>query len=218
MVNRTTPPTIDVLTGVQAVAAGYWHTCALMTTGGVRCWGDNAYGVGQLGDGTGVSSTNLPTADVLTDVKAIAARGMHTCVLMTSGGVRCWGDNMDGQLGDGTTTDRSTPPTTDAITDVNAIATGQFHTCALTVTGGVRCWGDNGNGELGYDPILGSKLAPTRTDILSNVQDIAAGFSHNCAVMTSGNLRCWGMNDTGQLGDGTTSDNSTPTPVVGFCN
>src|SRR5512142_802985 len=76
---------------VIAVIAGFGHTCALRSNGGVGCWGRNL--LGQLGDGTTTSSSTPPTSDVLAGVKAIAAGSSHTCALMDSGGVRCWGDN-----------------------------------------------------------------------------------------------------------------------------
>jgi alpha-tubulin suppressor-like RCC1 family protein len=116
--DRSTP-TADVLTSVAAITTGQSHTCALTTSGGVRCWGWNNEGpasavhacgafipvfveswsyfaVVQLGDGT-VTARNTPSADVLTDVAAITAGGGHTCALTTSGGVRCWGNNFRGQ-------------------------------------------------------------------------------------------------------------------------
>jgi alpha-tubulin suppressor-like RCC1 family protein len=71
---------------------------------------------------------------------------------LASGGVRCWGENIQGQLGDGTTTNRSIPPTSDVLSGVAAIAAGNAHTCALMTTGGIRCWGANGDGRLGILP------------------------------------------------------------------
>jgi len=135
-VNRSTPPSSDVLTDVQAIAAGEYHTCALTQTGGVRCWGDNQYG--QLGDGSTVNSSTPPSSDVLTGVQAIATGEINTCALMQTGGIRCWGYNFD-----------LSPPTNDALTGVKAIAAGFNHTCALMQTGGVRCWGDDVYGQLG---------------------------------------------------------------------
>jgi alpha-tubulin suppressor-like RCC1 family protein len=221
--SRPTPPPTDVLTGVQAIATGFNHTCALMTTGGVRCWGYNR--LGELGDGTTTSRATPPPTDVLTGVQAIAAGGGHTCALVTTGGVRCWGSNSHGQLGDGTWASRSTPPTTDVLTEVQAIATGVSHACALMTTGGVRCWGANTvvqsiegwqtivTGQLG-DGTTTDRSTPPTTDALSGARAIAAGRYHPCALTTTGGVRCWGDNSSGQIGAGS---HSNPTPVLGIC-
>jgi alpha-tubulin suppressor-like RCC1 family protein len=221
--------------GVKAIAAGYAHTCALMTTGGVRCWGSNQWG--QLGDDTSLGSyrSTPPSTDVLTGVEAIVTGAMHTCALMTTGGVRCWGENSSGQLGDGTTTyAETTPPTSDVLTGVQGVAAAGVkgytvsggHTCALMTTSGVRCWGSNQWGQLGDGTTTG-RLTPPSSDLLTGVQAIAAAGvynvqstvagGHTCALMMTGSVRCWGWNYFGQLGDGTTIDRSTPTPVQGIC-
>ena len=95
--------------GVAAIAAGWYHTCALTTGGAVSCWGDNTYG--QLGDGsTEERPAPVPVAGLSTGVAAIAAGGFHTCALMeATGGVKCWGSNSDGQLGRGTFEPSDTP-------------------------------------------------------------------------------------------------------------
>jgi len=195
----------------KAIAAGFNHTCALTTAGGVRCWGDNSSG--QLGDGTSANSRSAASdTDVLTGVSAVAAGYLYTCAVMTTGGVRCWGDNYSGQLGDGTTTNNSTPPSTDVLAGAQALALagGSEYTCALMTAGGVRCWGDNYNSALG-DGTTNSRFAPPDTDVLTGVQAIATGDSHACALMTTGGVRCWGVNSSGQLGDGT-GTYSEPTP------
>jgi alpha-tubulin suppressor-like RCC1 family protein len=147
---HTTPPATDVLTNVYSIVAGYNDTCALLWTGGVRCWGDNEWG--QAGEGnTGMCTTlclTPPATDALSGAKAIAA-STATCALMTTGGVRCWGDNDLGQLGDGTDVYLSSPPLTDVLSGVQAIAMGGDHACALMTTSGVRCWGLNDSGQLG---------------------------------------------------------------------
>jgi alpha-tubulin suppressor-like RCC1 family protein len=95
---------------VTAIAAGGSHTCALTTAGAVQCWGSNASG--QLGNNS-TTNSQLPVAvtGLSSDVTAIAAGQSHTCALMTSGAVQCWGDNEDGQLGNNSTTNSSVPVT-----------------------------------------------------------------------------------------------------------
>lgn len=146
-------------------------------------------------------------------VQSIAGGYYHTCVLTTDGGVRCWGFNMYGQLGDGTNTDRYAPDKTDVLTGVQAIASGGMHVCALMMSGGVKCWGFNEAGQLG-DGSTTSHSTPvdvvTPSGLLAGVRAIAAGYEHTCVLMMNGGLRCWGLNTSGQLGDGTTTGRFTP--------
>ena len=215
--NRLTPTAVSGLeSGVTAVAAGQNHTCALTTAGGVVCWGDNYYG--QLGDGTTTQRlTPTPVSGLTSGVTAVAAGGTHTCALTSGGGVVCWGQNWNGQLGDGTTTNRATPASvSDLASGVTAITTGYYHACALTASGDVRCWGDNYYGQLG-DGTRTRRTTPTAvTGLASGVVAVAGGHNHNCALTASRGVQCWGNNDSGQLGDGTTTWRSAPTPVTGL--
>jgi alpha-tubulin suppressor-like RCC1 family protein len=215
---RHQPPAADVIDGVQAMSAAFDHTCALMATGGVRCWGNNW--VDQLGDGTTTDCPIPPTADVLGSAMAVSTGANHTCALMATGGVRCWGHDVYGQLGDDPQTldgsDRLSPPATDVLNGAQAVSAGVDYTCALMTAGGFRCWGSNLDGQLGLGAGLRQATPPT-TDVLGAVQALATGNGHACVLMTTGGVRCWGRNDDGQLGDGTTIRRATPpaTDVLG---
>ena len=146
----------------------------------------------------------------MTGVQAMALGWNHTCVLTTSGGVRCWGDNSYGQLGNPNQLLTHTPPTADVLTGVAAVSTGDNHTCALLTTGGMRCWGDNQYGQLGRGTGSITQATPPTSDVLQDVQAMAAGGGHTCALTKSGGVRCWGSNEYGQLGDGTLTNRLVP--------
>lgn len=182
--------------------------------GGVDTSGspDGAVGACSVGGPTAAADAGLAACPSgALDIDRISAGGVHTCAVMISGGLRCWGDNLRGQLGDGTTVDRLSPPPTDTFVGVKTVAMGSYHTCVLTRSGGVRCWGDNQYGQLG-DGSTAARNSPPPADVLTGVQSIAAGHYHTCAVMSSGGVRCWGSNTDGQLGDGSTTQRNSPPP------
>ena len=204
------------LDGVLKISAGPEHTCALFDTGGVKCWGKNYYG--QLGDG---STENriipLEVSGLSSDVIDISSGYHHTCTLLAAGGVMCWGRNSEGQLGDGSTENKSTPVSVSGLSsEVTAISSGNFHTCALLVTGGVKCWGYNGEGQVG-DGTTVNRITPIHVSgLTSGVLSISSGGNHSCALIESGDVKCWGYNAYGQLGDGTTTDSVYPITVSGL--
>lgn len=201
---------------VTAITAGASYSCALTVGGGVKCWGFNYYG--QLGNNG--NTTQLSPVDVvgLTEgVLAISAGDIHTCALMSSGGVKCWGNNTYGGLGDGTTVPKSIPVDVVGLdNNIVAISAGNNYTCALTNYGGVKCWGYNGNGNLGDGTTAPSVVAVEVVGLSSGVTKVDAGLNDTCAVLNTGGVKCWGANTYGMLGDGTTNRATTPVDVVGL--
>jgi alpha-tubulin suppressor-like RCC1 family protein len=200
--------------GVTAIAAGVRHSCGL-TGGGVKCWGYNRYG--QLGDGTtGRRRVPVDVFGLGGGVTAIAVGWDYSCALTSAGGVKCWGHNGSGRLGDGTTLDRWTPVDVSGLSSgVTAIAAGGGHSCALTKSGGVKCWGGNGGGRLGDGTTLDRWTPVDVAGLGAGVTAITAGLAHSCALTSSGGVKCWGANVAGALGDGTTTNRSTPVGVRG---
>ncbi|MDP1834097.1 MAG: hypothetical protein Q8L11_04185, partial [Candidatus Moranbacteria bacterium] len=159
-------------------------------------------------------------------VTQIASGGYHTCALKNDGTVFCWGSNSYGQLGDNSTTQRLVPVQVvgaggvGMLSDVSQIEAGYYYTCALKNDGTVFCWGYNGTGQLGDNTII-QKLTPTQVlgvggvGTLADINQIAIGNAHTCALKNDNSVFCWGQNTDGQLGDSTIVQKLTPVQVLG---
>lgn len=228
---RKNPVDVFGLTsGVSAIAAGWDHTCALLNTGGVKCWGQNAHG--EVGNGTRTDALKpVAVTGLSSGVAAVSAGFDHTCALLNSGSMQCWGNNATGEIGDGTATSRKTPKSVFGLSSVASISAGYNHTCAVTTGGGAKCWGNNDSGELG-DGTTTTRYNPTNVyRSTSGVDMISAGgwkrAGLTCLLTTSGATKCFGANHGvsglepivshgGQIGDGTTVDRHIPITVRGL--
>jgi alpha-tubulin suppressor-like RCC1 family protein len=164
----------------------------------------------------------------------------HSCALLASGAVRCWGENYYGELGNGTFTDAHTPVNVIGITNATAVAAGGSSSCALLATGAIRCWGlgwgripvtapeisnaiaiTMGSNRIFATPRGGliksvSASGPTRVrGAVAAPLKVAAGATHACALLADGALRCWGANNVGQPGNRRTTGSNWPVNVIG---
>jgi alpha-tubulin suppressor-like RCC1 family protein len=232
----TKPHAVGGLAKVAAVAAGYGHTCARLTSGKVACWGYNAYGQignGKIGKDYGSNAAAKETTPVLVpqlnDATRIWAGGFNTCVRRKSGQTWCWGLNNYGQLGTGSTggdkgSYQSKPKHATQLSDASLIQGQIWHACGLLKGGALGCWGTAfhgalGNGESGA---LKSYGKPVKPKVPGPVRDLSGGAlsltsgstAHSCALNDAGEVWCWGRNDFGQLGAKQAGHSALPVKVL----
>ena len=210
-----TTPTLTSNLGRTAVAlsSGGAHTCAILDNGAVSCWGRGSDG--QLGNG-GTSDKTTPTltSNLGRTAVALSSGGAHTCAILDNGSVSCWGADYSGQLGNGAMSGKSTPTLTSSLgtgRTAVALSSGYIHTCAILDNGAVSCWGNGNYGKLGNGG-TSTKTTPTLTSNLGRTAvALSSGAFHTCAILDNGDVSCWGLGGDGQLGNGGTSDKTTPT-------
>jgi alpha-tubulin suppressor-like RCC1 family protein len=251
VINRDVPvaPSLPSGVTVTAVSAGREHSLALLSNHTVMAWGANGYG--QLGDGT-TNDSDVPVAVDLSSlvpgdtVTAVSAGAGGSLALLNTGEVIAWGDNEEGQLGNGTTVSHSDVPeavcalastgscslgASNALTGVQAVSSGADHSLALLSNHTVVAWGYNYVGELGDGSTSGPETCygggacsrrPVAVSGLSAVKAVSAGWFHSLAVLDTGEVRSWGGNGDGDLGDGNSTSNSdvpvTVCAVTGPCS
>ena len=219
--NAPSSTAIDLGTGRTAVAvsAGSYHACAILDNGELKCWGDDWKG--QLGDGgsnLAISAPSSTAIDLGTGRTAIAvdAGGRHTCAILDNGDMICWGWDSKGQLGDGgSNSERNSPSNSTTINlgtgrTAVAVSTGAEYTCAILDNGELKCWGHDQYGQLGNGGPLADTDAPSTTAINLGTSlgtsrtavAVVAGEYHACAILDNGEMKCWGRDNAGQLGDG----------------
>ncbi|MGA1149283.1 MAG: fibronectin type III domain-containing protein, partial [Ilumatobacteraceae bacterium] len=230
-------PVVDLGTGrsARAIATGAAHSCAVLDDGTVKCWGlndDGQLGVGDTdarGDDPDEMGDALPAVQLnLADgvrVTGLVAGDAHTCALLSTGAVQCWGSGANGRLGSGDENSRGDEPgemgTSLTAVDLGsgrtakALAAGGSHTCALRDTNDVVCWGVGATGRLGTgseDDVgdaageMGSALTPVPLGTGRTALALSAGAAHTCAVLDDFSMKCWGSGGNGRLGTGNQND------------
>lgn len=216
--DSATPATIpNLTTQVLSVVGGYEHICATTVASDVRCWGVNTYG--QLGDGTFNNIRWIPVVAIATGAAQVAVGGTTTCARMNDGTVKCWGLHHGNASPAG---EVLTPTTVSGLTGVTDIAAGDSHFCVVT-GGQIKCWGSNVYGQFGNNTTTSSKTPVTTLgNLSSNALRVYAGLSYTCGLKddsgyipnpSPSRMLCWGRNNRGQLGDGTSTDRLLPNYV-----
>jgi alpha-tubulin suppressor-like RCC1 family protein len=203
--------------------AGDFQACAIDTGHALWCWGNNV--LGQLGVASTDEQISVPmrvgTANDWTKVTVggwggafpeLDLRLANACGIR-AGKLSCWGTNLYGQIGNTNSAPIGTLVQVGTASDWTDVSAGAFSTCGTRARGALYCWGTNLDGEIG-DGTNTTQLTPTREATNSTWKQVALGLGAQvCAIRVDGALFCWGNNDTGEVGDGTTTDRNTPTEV-----
>lgn len=204
------PVNVEGIKNVSKISIGENFTCVLKE-GIPYCWGqDDFYSLGTPYAGPMRTAPGI-VPDVTNASDISTGRG-HTCTLLNDQTVKCWGRNDLGQIGMGSYFPASSPLTVQ-IQDVKQLATGGDHVCAVKNDNTVWCWGNNSRGQLGQvRGVYQTSAVPMQVNI-ADVDKVTAGMNHSCALKFNGSMHCWGANDLGQLGNGTTVDSDSPVGV-----
>jgi hypothetical protein len=224
-------PAVDLGADAVGIAAGWYHACAVLVGGSLKCWGRNTYGALGLGDtahrgdGPGEMGDHLPTVSLGSGetVVSVTLGDLYSCALLASHKLKCWGKNYNGQLGQGDTIARGDGPGEmgDALPEVllgsgfvvEQAAAGVNHTCAVSEAGTLKCWGLNTYGQLGLEDTqtrgdgpgeMGDSLPAVSLGTGLSAVRVTAGYGATCVQLTGGQMKCWGLGSYGTLGLGDT--------------
>ncbi len=212
-VDSAVPLAIPGLASGTSIMLGRLRICAVQMDKTLKC-----YGKGPLGDGTWNDFTTPKAVPGLTNVLdgGTILELERAGFAIVDGGVKGWGTNYFGQLGTGSTGEQLAPVS--AFSFATQISFLNSHTCARLASGGVRCVGSNDTGQLGKGSIStgGPVLVPIDVPGITGARNVCTGQYFSCAALADKTVRCWGLNDRGQLGDGTTTDHYSQAPVMGI--
>ncbi len=200
---------------VEQVSVAGANTCAVTVEGEVFCWGAGT--AGQLGRPAEDGDSDTPVEVALPAPALQVSVGQeHACALLTTGRVRCWGNPGGGRLGDGTELSHDAPVEVVDLDRVVEIGVGAQFSCARRSGGAVLCWGRGRRGQLGNGESVGAVLSPTLVVDVDDAVSLSVGNHHSCVLAADGTTRCWGSNETGQVGNGESlrSDRGVATPVT----
>ena len=217
------PVQVNGISGAIAVSGGAFHSLILKDDGTVWSYGNNSSGT--LGDSTVATKTSAVKVKKLSGVIAISGGYGHSLALKSDSTVWAWGFNASGALGDSTTDVtgclcKTVPVRVTNLSGVIAISAGRYHSLALKSDGTVWAWGGNNKGQLGDGTTSATgcycKNSPVKVSNLTGVIAIAAGDYFSLAVKSDGSVWAWGVNDFGQLGNGTHTDSNVPVQIGGI--
>jgi alpha-tubulin suppressor-like RCC1 family protein len=218
------PEIVPGIDNATEISVGESIICALLSTGQVKCWGSNQWGA--LGDGSSYTTQMYSEVPVLVsgldNATELESGREHSCARLSTGGVDCWGDNRSGQLGIGTGSSSVNPVTVDSVSGaVEVGVSSNYYACARFGSGHITCWGA-GNPSVTHSPdeyfSYYENVLPTEVSGISTATALSTGGDSACALISVGKVDCWGRNELGQLGDGSTTSSATPVSVKGISN
>jgi alpha-tubulin suppressor-like RCC1 family protein len=214
--HKNTPTMTIFENGRKKVYLGDDNSCAVLDDGELQCWGQNNNG--QVGDNSTIDKIKPTKINIKggSSITHMALSDSHTCAVFDDGTMYCWGANSFGQLGDKTKNNKKVPTASIAVEKkVLQVSTGWDHTCVIIQDNSLQCWGYNIFGTLG-DGTTVSKTMPTEVSIEGGeaVMQVVTGGLHTCALSVDGMLYCWGYNNDGQLGDGTSTNKLVPQKII----
>lgn len=221
--NSTIPVDVANLANALTLSLGTRHSCARIGAslggGTIQCWGSDFFG--QLGNGNASNDDALVPVSVsgINNAKVIGVHGAHSCAVLADKTAMCWGLNSGGQLGDGTMNIANSPVQVISIRGFGSIAAGSRHTCATTRDNSspfILCWGDNQFGALGDGTNNNSLTTVKVTGLDADKAILDSGDNFSCALLSNGSVQCWGLNLSGQLGNGSLVNSNSPKTVLGL--
>lgn len=205
--NQGTPTQVVNLTDAMKVSAGTNHTCALKHDGTVWCWGEGDYGA--LG-GSGTTDSDIPKQiTALSQIIDVSVGNGFSCSVASSGNIWCLGRGLEGQLGNGASANSSTPVTSSSVTDFVQVSANRdatsYSACGVTRRGKIYCWGTEQNGNFGNGGTSGLQNAPSESTPVLNFRKVELFGANACGLSGDRQLWCWGSDNNGQIGNGSTS-------------